>query len=113
MFRIVDEKHVIMGDAKQDNMILFIKFEDDDGEEGQNDESKDQNKVDAGEQKNGQPMIRKLSEGQYMGMASILLDEGYSESFDRCHKAVLCCNGDIEQARNALSKITITENQHY
>lgn len=37
MFRIVDEKHVIMGDAKQDNMILFIKFENDDGEDGPND----------------------------------------------------------------------------
>ena len=27
MFRILDEKHIIMGDAKEDNMILFIKFD--------------------------------------------------------------------------------------
>lgn len=27
MFRILDEKDIIMGDAKEDNMILFIKFD--------------------------------------------------------------------------------------
>jgi translation elongation factor EF-Ts len=45
-----------------------------------------------------------------MAMASILTDEGYSQNFDRCYKAVDCCNGNIEQARDLLSKITITEN---
>ena len=26
MFRILDEKKIIMGDARNDNMILFVKF---------------------------------------------------------------------------------------
>ena len=33
MFRILDEKHIIMGDAKEDNMILFIKFDPEDEDE--------------------------------------------------------------------------------
>ena len=44
-----------------------------------------------------------------MAMASILIDEGYSQSFDRCFKAVNCCEGNIDDARDILSKITITE----
>lgn len=32
MFRILDEKHIIMGDAKEDNMILFVKFDPQDDE---------------------------------------------------------------------------------
>lgn len=108
MFRILDEKHIIMGDAKEDNMILFIKFDPDCSDEAEALDNED------GE---GNAMHktdnRKLSEGQVMAMASVLLDEGYSQSFDRCHKAVICCNGNIEAARDILSKITITENQHY
>ena len=108
MFRILDEKHIIMGDAKEDNMILFIKFDPESGEEAE--------ALDNGEGGNevaSHSNSRKLSEGQVMAMASILLDEGYSQSFDRCHKAVICCDGNIEAARDILSKITITENQHY
>lgn len=104
MFRILDEKHIIMGDAKEDNMILFVKFEADEAEALDHED---------GAGKELPTNSRKLSEGQAMGMASILLDEGYSSSFDRCHKAVLCCGGNIEHARDMLSKITITENQHY
>jgi exonuclease VII small subunit len=46
-------------------------------------------------------------------MASVLLDEGYSESYERCLKATRVCSGDIEKARDLLSKITIAENQFY
>lgn len=98
MFRILDEKHIIMGDAKEDNMILFVKFDlDVDQEEALDNEE-------------GAMNCRKLSEGQTMAMASILLDEGYSTKFDRCHKAVICCDGNIDLARDIMSKITITEN---
>jgi len=64
-------------------------------------------------QNNEAKRSRALSEGQQMAMASILLDQGYCNSFDRCYKAVNCCDGNIESARDILSKITITENQHY
>ena len=110
MFRILDEKHIIMGDAKEDNMVLFIKFDpegDDQPEVLDNEEQSNQ------EGKSEAPKDRKLSEGQTMAMASFLLDQGYSESFDRCHKAVICCNGNLDHAKDILSKITITENQHY
>ena len=105
MFRILDEKHIIMGDAKEDNMVLFVKFDPGSGEEAEALDNEDGG--------NEVPSSRKLSEGQVMAMASILLDEGYSQSFDRCHKAVISCDGSIEAARDVLSKITITENQHY
>lgn len=106
MFRILDEKDIIMGDAKEDNMILFIKFDSEEEAEVLDNEDGAGKELPA-------YASRKLSEGQAMGMASILLDEGYSSNFDRCHKAVLCCDGQIETARDMLSKITITENQHY
>ena len=99
MFRILDEKHIIMGDAKEDNIILFIKFDPDSNDEPEALDNEAEGSA-----------SRKLSEGQAMGMASVLLDQGYSSSFDRCHKAVLCCDGNIEHARDILSKITITEN---
>ena len=38
MLRILDEKHIIMGDAKGDNMILFIKFVADGDESEANEE---------------------------------------------------------------------------
>jgi hypothetical protein len=40
----------------------------------------------------------------------MLLDEGYSQSFDRCLKAAKCANGEVEKARDLLSKVMITEN---
>ena len=36
MFRILDEKQIIMGDAREDNMILFVKFDTDDDFEENN-----------------------------------------------------------------------------
>ena len=92
MMRILDDKNVIMGDLKEDNLLIFIKIQDDleiSDKEKEHDQS------------------------QYLAMASILIDEGYSESFDRCFKAINCCRGNIDLARNLLSKITITENQYY
>ena len=94
MMRILDNKNVIMGDAKDDNLLIFIKMID---------EAEDERNENEIEQK----------QNQLMAMASILTDEGYSQNFDRCYKAVDCCNGNIEQARDLLSKITITENQYY
>jgi len=41
-------------------------------------------------------------------MASILLDEGYG-SFERCSMAIRCLRGDMEKAREILSKLIICE----
>lgn len=83
MFKILDEKHFILGNAKSDNLILFVNLSH---------EPQDQDIL--------------------LGIASMLLDEGYSQSFDRCLKAATCCNGDVEKARDLLSKVMITENQY-
>lgn len=65
MFKIIDEKKRIVGDPKKDNLILFVK-----GPE-RNKEAADENMC--------------------LGMASLLLDEGYTDSFNRCFKAIMCC----------------------
>lgn len=86
MLRVLDHKNIIMGDPSEDNMIVFFKTDDDHFEiEG-----------------------RKMSEAQLLAMASVLLDEGYSTSYDRCLKAVQVTDGNVEAARDLLSKITIT-----
>lgn len=43
-------------------------------------------------------------------MASILLDEGFG-SFDRCSMLIRCLRGDMEKAREVLSKLIISEAQ--
>lgn len=77
MFKIVDEKKRIVGDPKKDNLILFVKVLNDSNEPVAN-------------------------EDMCLGLASLLLDEGYCDSFDRCFKAVTCCHGNIEEARTLL-----------
>ena len=67
MFKIIDEKNRIVGDPKKDNLILFVKVKG----SALNKDAADENMC--------------------LGMASLLLDEGYTDSFDRCFKAILCC----------------------
>lgn len=85
MFKILDNKNCILGDAKTDNLILFIRVEQ---------------------------FGKDTSDDHLLGVASILMDEGYSQSFDRCLKASRACDGDVEKARSLLSKMMITENQY-
>ena len=89
MVRIVDENNTIMGDAMEDNLVVFLNFKR------------------LGQQED------QLDQSQKLKMASILLDQGYSRNFQRCFKAVECTGGQIEAAKDLLSKITITENQYY
>jgi hypothetical protein len=81
MFKILDNKNFILGNAKQDNLILFVNLNPEE-----------------------------IPQDTLLGMASMLLDEGYSQSFDRCLKAARCANGEVERARDLLSKVMITEN---
>lgn len=100
MMRILDDKNVIMGDSRQDNLLVLFRIEEDADD-----------KQDSGleEQAKAKP-DRKMSQEQLLATASVLLDEGYSTSFDRCLKVATAVNGDIECARDMLSRITITEN---
>jgi hypothetical protein len=84
VFKILDGKQYILGDAKRDNLIVFIKVKQE-----------------------SEP-----SDDHLLGIASVLMDEGYSQSFDRCLKATRACNGDVQKARDLLSKVMITENQY-
>ena len=71
MFKIIDEKKRIVGDPKKDNLILFVKVKG---------------------SGNGLRMcVQKDVDNMYLAMASLLLDEGYTDSFDRCFKAIMCC----------------------
>ena len=81
MFKILDNNNFILGNAKQDNMILFVNLSP-----------------------------KEIPSDVLLGIASMLLDEGYSQSFDRCLKAAKCANGEVERARDLLSKVMITEN---
>ena len=84
MFKIIDEKKRIVGNPKKDNMILFVR----------------------GKKKANQ----EVTEDMCLGMASLLLDEGYTDSFDRCYKAIMCCQGDVDAARELLRSVMVTEN---
>lgn len=84
-----------MGDSREDNLIVFFKMA--------------QSEEEAKQEEQEQPK-RKMSDCQILAMASCLLDEGYSTSFDRCLKVATITDGDIEASRDLLSKITITEN---
>ena len=83
IFRILDEDNQMLGDPKDDNMVVFIKVQRDDD-------------LDLTKKK-------EVTEQTLLAIASVLLDQGYSSSFDRCLKAITICHGDIEEARNLLS----------
>jgi hypothetical protein len=42
-------------------------------------------------------------------MASILMDEGFGSSFERCNNVIRALSGDMEKARAVLSKLIISE----
>ena len=92
MVRILDGMNVILGEGREDNMIVFFKHND------------------RQEEPDNMLKKRKMSYSKLLATASVLLDEGYATSFDRCIKAATVTDGDIEKARDLLSKITITEN---
>jgi hypothetical protein len=50
-----------------------------------------------------------FSDDQLLTMASILFDEGYG-TFERCSMIIKVLRGDMEKARNLLSKLIIEEN---
>jgi hypothetical protein len=52
----------------------------------------------------------KFSDEQYLGMGSILFDEGFG-TFERCMMAVRTVDGDMDLARSILSKIVFSEAQ--
>ena len=86
MFKIIDEKKRIVGNPKKDNMIVFARVK--------------------------KEMVEEVTEDMCLGMASLLLDEGYTDSFDRCYKAIMCCHGDVDGARELLRSVMVTENQY-
>lgn len=45
-----------------------------------------------------------LNDEKLLGMASILLDEGYG-TFDRCYGLIRCLRGDLNKARKILSEM--------
>lgn len=49
-----------------------------------------------------------FNDDQLLTMASILLDEGFG-SFDRCSMVVRALRGDMDKARDLLSKLIISE----
>jgi hypothetical protein len=87
MFKIIDDKKRIIGNPKTDNMVLFVKIENYEPEEA-------------------------TDESMCLGLASLLLDEGYCDSFDRCFKAITCCHGNVDEARALLRNVMVTENQY-
>ena len=55
-------------------------------------------------EKEDQILKLEMDDEKQLGIASILVDEGYGQ-FERCYNASRCLRGDIKKARELLSNI--------
>jgi hypothetical protein len=57
-----------------------------------------------------QSEFSRLSDEKLLGMASLMMDEGYG-SFDRCYSLIRCVRGNLKEAREISSQLMFHECQ--